>query len=128
MSRGIAKSIIKNGRFWRLGKNGNLSKVTIACGAAVELTSITKYTKVAIFAEIGKKTPMFARFSSVAGERGAADAERDIRGFARPQLGIAQVREKLWKIFSRVSPIGRNIAHKGRLAGAGAYAYTTRQY
>jgi Catalase len=31
---------------------------------------------------VGKKTQMFARFSSVAGERGAADAERDIRGFA----------------------------------------------
>ena len=33
-------------------------------------------------AQIGKQTPMFARFSTVAGERGAADAERDIRGFA----------------------------------------------
>src|SRR5699024_10408147 len=43
---------------------------------------ITKYTKAAIFSEVGKKTDMFARFSTVAGERGAADAERDIRGFA----------------------------------------------
>ncbi|MFK8282689.1 catalase [Capnocytophaga cynodegmi] len=43
---------------------------------------ITKYTKASIFAEIGKETPMFVRFSTVAGERGAADAERDIRGFA----------------------------------------------
>lgn len=43
---------------------------------------ITKYTKAAIFSEIGKETEMFARFSTVAGERGAADAERDIRGFA----------------------------------------------
>jgi len=43
---------------------------------------ITKYTKAKIFSEIGKKTQMFARFSTVAGERGAADAERDIRGFA----------------------------------------------
>src|ERR1700759_2418956 len=43
---------------------------------------ITKYTRAKIFSEIGKKTPMFARFSTVAGERGAADAERDIRGFA----------------------------------------------
>jgi catalase len=43
---------------------------------------ITRYTKARIFAEIGKKTEMFARFSTVAGERGAADAERDIRGFA----------------------------------------------
>jgi len=43
---------------------------------------ITKYTKAKIFSQIGKKTDMFARFSTVAGERGAADAERDIRGFA----------------------------------------------
>jgi catalase len=43
---------------------------------------ITRYSKAKIFSEIGKKTAMFARFSSVAGERGAADAERDIRGFA----------------------------------------------
>ena len=43
---------------------------------------ITKYTKAKIFSEIDKKTEMFARFSTVAGERGAADAERDIRGFA----------------------------------------------
>src|SRR6201982_1634468 len=43
---------------------------------------ITRYTKAKIFSDVGKKTPMFARFSTVAGERGAADAERDIRGFA----------------------------------------------
>src|SRR5699024_11550040 len=43
---------------------------------------ITKYSKAAIFSEVGKKTDMFARFSTVAGERGAPDTERDIRGFA----------------------------------------------
>ena len=43
---------------------------------------ITRYTKAKIFSEVGKQTPMMARFSTVAGERGAADAERDIRGFA----------------------------------------------
>jgi catalase len=43
---------------------------------------ITRYTRAKIFSEIGKKTPMFTRFSTVAGERGAADAERDIRGFS----------------------------------------------
>jgi hypothetical protein len=43
---------------------------------------ITRYTKSKIFSEIGKQTPMFARFSTVAGERGAADAEHAIRGFA----------------------------------------------
>jgi len=43
---------------------------------------ITKYSKASIFAKIGKETETFVRFSTVAGERGAADAERDIRGFA----------------------------------------------
>lgn len=43
---------------------------------------ITKYTKASIFSEVGKTTDLFMRFSTVAGERGAADAERDIRGFA----------------------------------------------
>lgn len=43
---------------------------------------ITKYTKAKIFSKVGKQTPVFVRFSTVAGERGAADAERDIRGFA----------------------------------------------
>ena len=43
---------------------------------------ITRYTKAKIFSEVGKKTDMIARFSTVAGELGAADAERDVRGFA----------------------------------------------
>ncbi|HKM27774.1 MAG TPA: catalase [Thiopseudomonas sp.] len=43
---------------------------------------ITQYTKALVFSEVGKQTDMFVRFSTVAGERGAADAERDIRGFA----------------------------------------------
>ena len=43
---------------------------------------ITRYTRAALFSRIGKETPVFVRFSTVAGERGAADAERDIRGFA----------------------------------------------
>jgi catalase len=53
-----------------------------AFGTFTVTHDITKYTKAKIFSEIGKATPMFARFSTVAGERGAADAERDIRGFA----------------------------------------------
>ena len=43
---------------------------------------ITRYTRASIFAQVGKQTPMIARFSTVAGEAGAADAERDVRGFA----------------------------------------------
>ncbi|MGX9132936.1 catalase [Rummeliibacillus sp. JY-2-4R] len=53
-----------------------------AFGTFTVTHDITKYTKAAIFSKVGKKTDMFARFSTVAGERGAADAERDIRGFA----------------------------------------------
>lgn len=53
-----------------------------AFGTFTVTHDITKYTKAKIFSEIGKKTDIFVRFSTVAGERGAADAERDIRGFA----------------------------------------------
>ncbi|MEA4996525.1 MAG: catalase [Petrimonas sp.] len=53
-----------------------------AFGTFTVTHDITPYTKAKIFSEIGKKTEMFVRFSTVAGERGAADAERDIRGFA----------------------------------------------
>ncbi|GGF22913.1 catalase [Aliidongia dinghuensis] len=53
-----------------------------AYGTFTVTHDITKYTKAKIFSEIGKATPTFLRFSTVAGERGAADAERDIRGFA----------------------------------------------
>lgn len=53
-----------------------------AYGTFKVTADIRKYSKAAIFAEIGKETPIFIRFSTVAGERGAADAERDIRGFA----------------------------------------------
>ncbi|MBP0595834.1 catalase [Paraburkholderia sp. LEh10] len=53
-----------------------------AFGTFTVTHDITQYTRAKLFSEVGKKTEMFARFSSVAGERGAADAERDIRGFA----------------------------------------------
>jgi catalase len=43
---------------------------------------ITRWTKAKVFSRIGKQTECFWRFSTVAGERGAADAERDVRGFA----------------------------------------------
>ncbi len=53
-----------------------------AFGTFTVTNDITQYSRAKIFSEVGKKTEMFARFSTVAGERGAADAERDIRGFA----------------------------------------------
>ena len=53
-----------------------------AYGTFTVTHDITRYTKASLFSQIGKKTDLFMRFSTVAGERGAADAERDIRGFA----------------------------------------------
>ncbi len=53
-----------------------------AYGTFTVTHDITKYTRAKIFSQVGKKTDLFIRFSTVAGERGAADAERDIRGFA----------------------------------------------
>lgn len=78
---------------WFLEKLGHFDREVIperrmhakgsgAYGTFTVTHDITKYTKAKIFSEIGKKTDMFVRFSTVAGERGAADAERDIRGFA----------------------------------------------
>ncbi|QNF32204.1 catalase [Adhaeribacter swui] len=43
---------------------------------------ITKYTRAKVFSQIGKETPLFLRFSTVGGENGSADTERDPRGFA----------------------------------------------
>jgi len=54
-------------------------------GAYGELTvtaDITRYTSAKLFSAVGKKTPLFLRFSTVGGETGSADTERDPRGFA----------------------------------------------
>ncbi|MDP9009859.1 MAG: catalase [Pseudomonadota bacterium] len=53
-----------------------------AYGTLTITHDITNYSKAGIFSEVGKRTECFLRFSTVAGERGAADAERDVRGFA----------------------------------------------
>lgn len=54
-------------------------------GAFGELTitkDISHYTKARLFSAVGKKTPLFIRFSTVGGEAGSADTERDPRGVA----------------------------------------------
>jgi catalase len=53
-----------------------------AFGTLTVTHDISKYTKAKVFSAVGKKTPLFMRISTVAGERGAADAERDVRGFS----------------------------------------------
>ncbi len=78
---------------WLMEKHAHFNREVIperrmhakGSGAFGEFTvthDITRFSKAKIFSELGKKTEMFVRFSTVAGERGAADAERDIRGFA----------------------------------------------
>lgn len=62
-------------------------RVVHARGAAAhgyfELTeSIEDYTTAELFTRVGEKTPVFVRFSTVAGSRGSADLARDVRGFA----------------------------------------------
>ncbi len=44
--------------------------------------SLAQFTKASFLAEAGKQTPVFVRFSTVAGERGSTDTPRDVRGFA----------------------------------------------
>ncbi len=58
------------------------AKVWGALGTFTVTNDITQYTRAKIFSAVGKKTELIARFSTVAGESGAADAERDVRGFA----------------------------------------------
>lgn len=44
--------------------------------------SLTKYTRAAFLQDVGERTPVFVRFSTVAGSRGSSDLARDVRGFA----------------------------------------------
>ncbi|MBN1691630.1 MAG: catalase [Dehalococcoidia bacterium] len=78
---------------WYLEKLGHFDREVIperrmhakgsgAFGTFTVTHDVTRFTKARIFSAVGKKTDLFVRFSTVAGERGAADAERDIRGFA----------------------------------------------
>ncbi len=53
-----------------------------AYGTLTVTNDITRYTRAKVFDKVGKKSDLILRFSTVAGELGAADAERDVRGFA----------------------------------------------
>jgi len=53
-----------------------------AFGTFTVTHDITRYTRAKVLATVGKQTKMFARFSTVGGEKGSADTERDPRGFA----------------------------------------------
>jgi catalase len=58
------------------------AKGTGAYGKFTVTHDISSYTRARIFSEVGKETPLFLRFSTVGGEIGSADTERDPRGFA----------------------------------------------
>lgn len=53
-----------------------------AYGTFTVTHDITQYTRAKVFNQIGKQTRVFLRFSTVGGEKGSADTERDPRGFA----------------------------------------------
>jgi catalase len=53
-----------------------------AYGTFTVTQDVSRYTRARFLSQVGKQTEVFLRFSTVAGERGAADAERDVRGFA----------------------------------------------
>jgi len=58
------------------------AKGSAAFGNFTVTHDISRFTKADFLSKVGKKTDVLLRFSTVAGERGAADAERDVRGFA----------------------------------------------
>ncbi len=72
-----------------------------AYGTLTVTGDITPYTKADLFSEVGKQTSCFFRFSTVAGERGAADAERDVRGFAMKFY----TREGNWDLVGNNTPV-----------------------
>ena len=72
-----------------------------AYGTLIITKDISRYSKAKLFSAIGKKTEAFVRFSTVAGERGAADAERDVRGFAMRYY----TEEGVWDLVGNNTPI-----------------------
>ncbi len=79
--------------FWLIEKMGHFNRERIpervvhakgsaAYGTLTITGDISRFSRAKVFSAVGKKTECILRFSTVAGERGAADAERDVRGFA----------------------------------------------
>jgi catalase len=58
------------------------AKGTGAFGTFTVTNDITKFTRAKLFGKVGNKCRVLARFSTVGGEKGSADSERDPRGFA----------------------------------------------
>lgn len=62
---------------------------------------ITRYCKAKLFDQIGKRTPVFLRFSTVGGEKGSADTARDPRGFAVKFY----TQEGIWDMVGNNTPV-----------------------
>jgi catalase len=77
------------------------AKGSAAYGTLTITQDVTRYSKAKVFSEVGKKSEVFLRFSTVAGERGAADAERDVRGFALK----VYTEEGNWDIVGNNTPV-----------------------
>lgn len=72
-----------------------------AYGTFTVTHDISKYTRANIFSKVGKETQLFLRFSTVAGEKGSADTERDPRGFAIKFY----TEEGIWDIVGNNTPV-----------------------
>ena len=69
--------------FYTLSRTNNDSNWFTGAFGYFEVThDISQYSKAAVFSQVGKKTPIAIRFSTVGGESGSADTVRDPRGFA----------------------------------------------
>ncbi len=72
-----------------------------AYGTLTITHDISKYTRANIFSQVGKKTDLFLRFSTVAGEKGSADTDRDPRGFAIKFY----TEEGIWDLVGNNTPV-----------------------
>lgn len=72
-----------------------------AFGEFIVTKDITCFTRAKLFSSIGKKTPIFLRFSTVGGEKGSADTERDPRGFALKFY----TEEGIWDLVGNNTPV-----------------------
>jgi len=72
-----------------------------AFGRLTVTRDITRYTRAAVFSQVGKQTPLFLRFSTVGGEAGSDDTERDPRGFALKFY----TEEGIWDLVGNNTPV-----------------------
>ncbi|MBM9579757.1 catalase [Leptospira sp. 201903070] len=72
-----------------------------AYGTLMITQDLSKYSRASVFSKVGNQTPLFLRFSTVAGEKGSADTERDPRGFAIKFY----TEEGIWDLVGNNTPV-----------------------